>query len=72
MGFPFYKQRDVMDCGHACLYMIVKHYGREILPLYLKEQTFRTRNGVSLSSISKVAEQIEFRTNAGRFTVTRV
>lgn len=72
MGFPFYKQRDVMDCGPACLYMIVKHYGREISPLYLKEQTFITRKGVSLLSISKVAEQIGFRTNAGRFMVKRL
>lgn len=72
MGFPFYKQRDVMDCGPACLYMIVKHYRGEISPLYLKEQTFITRKGVSLLSISKVAEKIGFRTNAGRFMVKRL
>ncbi|WP_211638914.1 cysteine peptidase family C39 domain-containing protein, partial [Porphyromonas levii] len=29
MGKFFVKQRDAMDCGPACLAMVVKHYGRQ-------------------------------------------
>ncbi|HVI43541.1 MAG TPA: peptidase domain-containing ABC transporter [Chitinophaga sp.] len=64
MGFPFYKQLDTMDCGPTCLRMVAKHYGRSYSLEYLREQSYITREGVSLLGISEAAEKIGFRTHA--------
>ena len=62
------KQRDSMDCGSACLAMIVKYYG--MLP---DIETIRTicslgKDGVSLLGISRAAESIGFKTIGGRLS----
>ena len=56
--FPFYPQFDKMDCGPACLQMVAKFYGREYPLAFLREQSYLTKNGVSLSGISQAAQQI--------------
>lgn len=31
MGFEFCRQHDSMSCGVACLQMICKYYGRDMI-----------------------------------------
>lgn len=60
--FPFFKQMDDMDCGPTCLKMIAKYYGRNFSSEMLREKSFLTKTGVSLSGISQAAENIGFQT----------
>jgi len=60
--FPYYSQRDQMDCGPTCLRMISKYYGRNYSLERLREITGINRAGVSLLGISEAAEKIGFRT----------
>ncbi|MDD2330260.1 MAG: peptidase domain-containing ABC transporter [Bacteroidales bacterium] len=61
--FPTYTQLDAMDCGPTCLRMIAKHYGRHYSLETLRQQSFITREGVSMLGISDAAEHIGFRTS---------
>ena len=62
--FPFYKQLDAMDCGPTCLKMIAQWHGKSIPLQYLREQSYITREGVSMLGITEAAENIGFRTIA--------
>lgn len=62
--FPYYKQLDSMDCGPSCIRMISKFYGKNFSLEYLRNQSYLTREGVSLLGISEAAEKIGFRTFA--------
>lgn len=61
-SFPHYHQLDQMDCGPTCLRIIAKYYGKTYSLGYLRQQSFLTREGVSLLGISEAAEDIGFRT----------
>ena len=61
MGFKHYHQKDAMDCGPACLQMIVKHSGKFIKQEKLQKICSLSKNGVSLLGISEAAEKIGFR-----------
>lgn len=56
----FVHQRDQMDCGPACLSMIVKYYGKDIDLNYIRELSYITREGVNLLGISDAAEKLGF------------
>lgn len=58
MGFKFYRQRDSMSCGVACLQMICKHYGRNIDQDKLSNLCVPTSEGVSLLSLIDTAAQL--------------
>jgi len=60
--FPFYRQRDAMDCGPACLMMVAAAHGRKYALPYLRERSFLSREGVSAQGIMDAAETIGFRT----------
>jgi ATP-binding cassette, subfamily B, bacterial len=60
--FPLYRQLDTMDCGPTCLRMIAKYYGKHYSLQSLRNQSYITREGVSLKGISEAAESIGFRT----------
>lgn len=62
--FPFIFQHDAMDCGPACLAMISKHYGKNYPLQYLRDMSFLTREGVSLSGLSQACENIGFESMA--------
>jgi ATP-binding cassette subfamily B protein len=68
--FPFYRQKDSMDCGPTCLQMIAKHYGKSILLQALREQTQIGKAGVNLLGISEASENIGFRTRAIKLNYT--
>jgi len=57
-----------MDCGPTCLRMVAKHYGKSYTLQYLREQSFITREGVSLLGISEAAEAIGFKTLSAKIT----
>lgn len=70
--FPHYTQLDAMDCGPTCLRMIAKHYGRSYTLQSLREQSYITREGVSMLGISDAAESIGFRTTGVRITLEQL
>ncbi len=65
-SFPFYMQRNQMDCGPSCLYMVAKFYGREFNIEKLRELTEVGKEGVNILGISDAAETIGFRTLAAQ------
>ncbi|NMC99726.1 MAG: peptidase domain-containing ABC transporter [Bacteroidales bacterium] len=66
--FPHYIQTDSMDCGPTCLRMIAKYYGKNYSLQYLRENSFITREGVSMLGISDAAENIGFKTMGVRIS----
>ena len=64
--FPHYLQPDAMDCGPTCLRIVAKHFGRHYNLETLRELTWKSREGVSLLTISDAAEKIGFRTQGAR------
>lgn len=66
--FPFFRQLDSMDCGPTCLRMVAKYYGRSYSIQNLRENSFITREGVSMLGISDAAENIGFRTTGVRIS----
>lgn len=61
-GFKFIPQHDQMDCGPACLSMVAKHYGKNYSLNFLRENSFLSRDGVSILGISEAANKIGFET----------
>lgn len=62
MSFPFVRQFDSMDCGPACLKMILESYGSKIHLETIRKMCNISKNGVSLKSISLAAEILGIRT----------
>jgi ATP-binding cassette subfamily B protein len=60
-SFPFFKQLDAMDCGPASIKIISKYYGKDFSMRFLREKCNISREGVSLNDISRVSEEIGFR-----------
>lgn len=50
--FPHYLQHDVMDCGPTCLRMIAAFYGKRYSLEGLREKSFITREGASVSLLA--------------------
>lgn len=67
--FQSYQQLDSMDCGPTCVRMIAKYYGKSYSLQYLRENSFITREGVSLLGISDVAEKIGLKTIGAKITL---
>ncbi len=70
--FPHYLQPDAMDCGPTCLRIVAKHFGRHYNLETLRNLTWKTREGVSLLTISDAAEKIGFRTQGARLTIDKL
>lgn len=66
--FPFFRQMDAMDCGPTCIRMISKFYGKSYSLEYLRNNSYLTRDGVSLLGISEAAQQIGLKTLASRIS----
>ncbi|EKT3958226.1 TPA: peptidase domain-containing ABC transporter [Flavobacterium psychrophilum] len=60
----FVYQLDQMDCGPACLSMVASKYGKKYSLQYLRENSFITREGVSLLGIREASEKIGFEVTA--------
>lgn len=58
-----------MDCGPACLTMISRYYGKKYPIEFFRENSFITREGVSLLGISEAAKKIGFETQSVKIDV---
>lgn len=70
--FPHYLQPDAMDCGPTCLRIVAKHFGRHYNLETLRQLTWKSRDGVSLLTISDAAEKIGFRSQGARLTIDKL
>lgn len=70
--FPHYLQPDAMDCGPTCLRIVAKYFGKHYNLETLRELTWKTREGVSLLTISDAAEKIGFRSQGVRLTLEQL
>lgn len=64
----FIQQYDSMDCGLSCLAMLCSHYGHEHSRKQLQQSFILKKDGVSLLGISKVAEDLGFKTVGGKLS----
>ena len=65
----YYKQKDAMDCGPSCLAMIAQYYGLQPDIEAIRRTCALSKDGVSLWGISKAAENIDFKTVGGCFSL---
>ncbi|WP_271782541.1 peptidase domain-containing ABC transporter [Aquimarina algiphila] len=65
----FIGQLDQMDCGPACLSMIASAYGKKYPLQYIRDNSFITRDGVSLLGIGEAATKIGFDTYPAKITI---
>jgi len=70
--FPHYLQPDAMDCGPTCLRIVAKYFGKHYNLETLRDLTWKTREGVSLLTISDAAEKIGFRSQGVRITFDKI
>ncbi len=69
MRFPFIKQHDSMECGVACLTMILQWYGKHTSLSSVAEQCPPTTEGVSLSGLAQTARRYGIEAVAARATI---
>lgn len=67
--FPFYFQHDAMQCGVACMRMVLEYFGRKCSMEELEQYCRPTSEGVSMLSICKAAENFGLNTVCGRYSV---
>lgn len=67
-----YPQYNIMDCGPACLRMVLKHHGKHYSLQTLRRKCYITREGVSMLGISDAAESVGMRTLGVRTTVDKL
>ncbi len=68
----FISQHDQMDCGPACLAMITSKFGKNYSLQYLRENSFLTKEGVSLLGISEASKKIGFETLTAKLTIEKL
>jgi ATP-binding cassette subfamily B protein len=65
----FIHQHDQMDCGPACLGMVSSFYGKNYSLETLRNNSFITREGVSLLGITEAAQNIGFDVVSTKLTI---
>ena len=68
----FTPQHDQMDCGPACLSMIASKYGKNYSLQYLRDNSFLTREGVSLLGLTEASKKIGFETLSAKLTIEKL
>ncbi len=68
MKVKFCAQRDMMDCGAACLRSICRSYGKEVGLQQIRDLCHITRNGVSMLGIADAAEALGLKTIGVKLT----
>ncbi len=71
-SFPFLFQRNIMDCGPTCLYMVSKYYGRSFNIEKLRDLTEIGKEGINILGISDAAEKIGYRTQAVQLNISEL
>lgn len=67
--FPFHLQYDAMQCGAACLRMILEYFGEKFTMGEIEQHCPATTEGVSMFSISRAAENFGLHPVCGRFSL---
>lgn len=65
-------QHDQMDCGPACLAMVASNYGKNYSLQYLRDNSFITKEGVSMFGIVEAAKKIGFETFPVKLTIEKL
>ncbi|MEC8836069.1 MAG: cysteine peptidase family C39 domain-containing protein [Bacteroidota bacterium] len=60
----FFPQHDAMDCGPACLRMVLSHYGKTLSSQAIHDTLQPDRDGVSLYDIQQTAESFDLQASA--------
>ena len=60
------KQRDISDCGAACLASISSYYGLHLPVSRIRQYAGTGKQGTSLQGLIEAAEQIKFRAKGAR------
>ena len=68
----FIPQKDQMDCGPASLGMVSSYYGKNYPIEYLRENSFLTKEGVSMLGITEAAHTIGFETFPARLNLEKL
>ena len=68
MPFKLIYQQDSMDCGSACLAMIARHYGCRTGAATIRWLCGNSKNGLSMLSLNKTAQNLGFETKAVRLS----
>ncbi|WP_134388387.1 peptidase domain-containing ABC transporter [Flavobacterium psychrophilum] len=68
----FKHQKDQMDCGPACLAMVSSFYKKNYSLQYLRENSFITREGVSLLGITEASKKIGYETISAKLTIEKL
>ena len=71
-SFPHQFQLDAMDCGPACLHMIVQYYGRSYPISWIRTQCGIGKDGVSLLGLSEAAESMGMQTLSAKITIEQL
>lgn len=72
MSFQFFPQYDTMDCGPACLQMIMNYHGSNIPLQKIRSHAFLNKSGVSLLSLSNAAKEFGFESFAVQLTIEQL
>lgn len=72
MSFQFFPQYDAMDCGPACLQMILNYHGSSIPLQKIRSHAFLNKTGVSLLSLSNAAKDFGFESMAAQLTIAQL
>ncbi|MFM9943643.1 MAG: peptidase domain-containing ABC transporter [Bacteroidia bacterium] len=70
--FPSIIQADAMDCGPTCLRIIAKYHGKIFSLATLREKSYTTREGSSLSQLGAAAESIGFRSLGAKISLKQL
>ena len=62
MGFPFFKQKELMDCGPTCIKMILKYYGFDFNIEYFKNKSNLDISGLSIYNLVDTSNKIGLKT----------
>lgn len=68
----FIPQQDQMDCGPACLAMVASTYKKKYPLQYLRDNSFITREGVSLLGIGEAATRIGFEILTAKLSIEKL
>lgn len=68
MGRTFVRQKDVMQCGIACLAMVCRHYGADADIDDIEKLCPSNREGVSLLALSETAEVLGLENESAKLT----
>src|SRR5579864_1079333 len=60
------KQRDISDCGAACLASISSYYGQHLPVSRIRQYAGTGKQGTSLQGLIDAAEQLKFRAKGAR------